>query len=52
MLIDVALHMVLEAIGGGVTLYALRFCSHKRHQFAIWFAFALFFSVVTVCLIG
>lgn len=50
--LDVLLHMGLEAIGGIVTLYALSFCSHRRHQFTVWFIFALLFSYITVSLIG
>lgn len=52
MALDVALHMLLEAIGGLVMLYALNFCRHRRHQFAVWFGLALLFSIATVVLIG
>ena len=50
--LDVAIHMGLEAIGGLVLLYAYSFCSHWRHRAAIWFVGALFFSYVTVLLVG
>lgn len=49
---DVILHMLLEAIGGGIMYYSLGFCKHKLHQFTVWFVLALFFSVVTVQLVG
>ncbi len=50
--VDVLLHMGLEAIGGIVTLWALQFCEHRRHQVMVWLVFALFFSILTVRLIG
>ncbi len=52
MLVDVALHMVLEAIGGGIMLYALSFCKHISHRFMVWFVLALAFSFLTVISIG
>jgi hypothetical protein len=52
MIRDVLLHMVLEAIGGGILLYALGFCNHWRHRLLVWFVLALIFSYITVRLIG
>jgi hypothetical protein len=50
--VNVLLHMGLEGIGGVVTLWALQFCEHRRHQVTVWLIFALFFSILTVRLIG
>jgi RsiW-degrading membrane proteinase PrsW (M82 family) len=52
MITDVAIHMVLEAIGGAIMLYALGFCKHKSHQLVVWFVLAFCFSVITVQLVG
>lgn len=52
MILDVGLHMLLEAIGGLILMYALGFCQHRRHQAVVWFGLALVFSFVTVQLIG
>lgn len=52
MMLDVAIHMVLEAIGGAIMLYALGFCKHKGHQLIVWVVLAFCFSVVTVQLVG
>lgn len=49
---DVALHMVLEAIGGAVAWYAYGFCNHWRHRLLVWFVLALVFSYVTVRVVG
>lgn len=49
---DVSFHMVLEAIGAGVTYYAYNYCSHWRHRLLIWFGLALVFSIITVELVG
>lgn len=49
---DIFLHMALEAIGGGVLIYAYRFCPHWTHRLAVWFVLAFVFSAITVGLIG
>jgi RsiW-degrading membrane proteinase PrsW (M82 family) len=51
-IVKIAVHVCLEAIGGAIMVYALGFCRHRSHQFAVWFTLALFFSFVTVQLIG
>ena len=52
MIADVALHMGLEAIGGAIAWYAYGFCHHWHHRLAVWFVLSLFFSYVTVSLVG
>jgi hypothetical protein len=52
MISDILFHMALEAVGGAVTLYALSYCVHKRHQLLIWLIFAFLFSYITVLTIG
>ncbi len=52
MIVDVALHVLLEAIGGLILIYALSFCQHRRHQLMVWFILALLFSYITVILVG
>jgi hypothetical protein len=51
-MLDIAIHMGLEAIGGGVAYYAYGFCHHWRHRLAVWFALSLLFSIVTVQIVG
>ncbi len=52
MIADIAFHMVLEAIGGGIAWYAYGFCRHLSHRLAVWFVLALIFSYATVSLVG
>lgn len=49
---DIALHMLLEAIGGLVAWYAFGFCAHWRHRLMVWTLLAFVFSYITVLLIG
>lgn len=49
---DVAFHMLLEVIGALVAWYAYGYCSHWRHRVTLWFFLSLFFSIITVNLIG
>lgn len=52
MISKIFIHMILEAIGGGVAYYAYGFCHHWRHRIAVYFVLSLIFSIVTVHLVG
>ena len=49
---DIGIHMLLEAIGGLVLLYAYKFCEHRLHQILVWFVLAFGFSYITVQIVG
>jgi hypothetical protein len=49
---DVAIHMMLEGVGGLIAWYAYGYCSHWYHRLTIWTILAFIFSVLTVGLVG
>lgn len=49
---DYAIHFLLESVGGGIGVYAYRFCNHTIHRVGIWFVFTALTSVATVQAVG
>ncbi len=50
--VDYAVHFAVDVCGTLATLYAQRYCHHRRHQFLIWFALSVLVTVTTVNLVG
>ena len=50
--VDYAVHFGVDVAGTLATLYAQRFCHHRRHQVLIWFALSVLVTVSTVNLVG
>jgi hypothetical protein len=50
--VDYAVHFGLDICGTLVTLYAQRFCHHRRHQLLVWLALSIFVTITTVNLVG
>lgn len=53
-LLDIGIHMVLEALGGASMACALGLCKHRHHAWRalVWFPLALASSTLTVWLVG
>jgi hypothetical protein len=49
---DVLFHLGLDLTGGASLKCAVGMCEHRRHQIAAWLSMGLFFSILTVYLIG
>jgi hypothetical protein len=50
--IDYAVHFGVDVGGTLATLYAQRFCHHRRHQVLLWLALSVLVTVTTVNLVG
>ena len=51
-LADVAVHLVLEAIGALGLRCALGMCAHRHHRIMAWVAIAVPMSILTVLAVG
>jgi hypothetical protein len=49
---DYAAHFGIDVLATLATLYAQRFCHHRRHQVLVWLGLSLVVTVTTVNLVG
>jgi hypothetical protein len=45
-------HFGIDVLATLATLYAQRFCHHRRHQVLVWLGLSLVVTVTTVNLVG
>jgi hypothetical protein len=50
--LDYAVHFGIDVLATLATLYAQRYCSHRRHQVLVWLALSVLVTVTTVNLVG
>lgn len=49
---DYLVHFSLELVGGGVGVYAYRFCGHNIHRAIVWFVLTAITTFITVQVVG
>jgi hypothetical protein len=50
--LDYAVHFGIDVLATFATLYAQRYCNHRRHQILVWLALSVLVTVTTVNLVG